>query len=103
VKIITFVINSIEISVYTTTVLTEISMLFIINLLKITVVLDVTNSVYLSTSHPLSADYFLKKGSAPWEYTQFSMLVPTHVYCLNILYGGMVICNFLQLENVDIV
>jgi len=29
-------------------------------LLKITVVLDVTNSAYLSTSHPLSADYFLK-------------------------------------------
>ena len=48
-----------------------------------------------------SADYFLKKDSAPWESTQFSMLVPTQFDCLNILYGGMVICNFLQLENVN--
>jgi len=29
------------------------------------------------------------------------MLVPTHIYCLNILYSGVVICNFLQLRVIN--
>jgi hypothetical protein len=48
-------------------------------LLKITILLVVTNSAYLLTSNPLGAYKFLKNDSAPWSQ-QFSMLVPT-IFC----------------------
>jgi hypothetical protein len=57
---------------------------------------DVTNSAYLSTSHPLSA--YFSRMTLLLGVNSIFYARPYHDYFLNILYYGMVICNFLQLE-----